>query len=1158
MYIVCFRCKNINYYKKSICKKRCEKTIKENFLDGLEYVEYSVWSKLVCRVVCEYVNCVSSVVCDDCASIYDHHLVIQPAKLRVSNVMTPVCYGYYDGIIQVSCTRDDYDPDLTRYGIEPDPGPEYSWWDSKRASPTQQWNIKQPNIHAEIDETNFITLKDSIDYESKYDSDKEDEMGSNTTPLEYKYTVDNVINPIVKDIEFKNTVRKPKKQQKRNHTIKYAKIAVKEGRDKKTDFGKKKNKGSNGNKKHNMTTKDIAKKAIKNSQAVGKAFDSSSHTFNVHYDTDGSDVWVQPTGQEIGIIPSPSIVTTPKTTSVASTLYGVKQPHEDKSPKESEELLEKLTVIKLKDQLDEESGVLRLNNKQPRHIINNNKNRDLVPKLTTYTLDLTLFDRRTLDIAGHPEVGVAKSLDFMMPVGFIEQLETQIMTMPVLDSDSFGVLRLFAYRLLKNLDIPAIVESMCLTWCPIIAWEKSYTNHQLSNPYNGLNYKVAECDFTQLAMIRHQDYTTHNIGCKKFDPTNKLQHKRKFFGKIVDRVRIFWQKCKPSLEHRRLKRYVKNQHMNCNLEMSTSGAVGTSDYRLSNVTLGNYSKEFNIKLNSIELLLHMKKGGWLRDLTREGVESNPGPEFSHDVFQTDLNPKQAKGASLTYPMDLDKQMARKLYKKTGIQNAMFWNHSYRPMCYVNNLDNEEGVIRNRVTVATPKPNDQYMAEFLEFVRNNKQLLFSNRIKPIHAVTWDNYLQRSNASPAVKRLLSDCKNKLDQQSIFDGSDLASNEVHKMVRRSLFLKKENLCYRTPLGVKEKTARAIQGATPEFICIVGPWIMALQDHLKTIWNTKNWMCFTSGIRSDKAASYIANFDGQIVEDDISTFDSSISRPLLLLEWEVCKWFKAPNLVLDLIKANCNTYGYTFFGGKYKMKGCRKSGDPYTSLFNSMLNGFMHAFIVSNWLEISAKRATTIIRMLVAGDDNAMRINSPIRIPFVSEMEKLGFNSEALYRDDIHELEFCSCRVYRVQDTYVFGPMPGKVLTKLGFINNPPPGVTQESMLRGIAMGLLVSCSFIPPIRCVAERILELTQGSRAYVHYSTKFKDEEWSMNFVLPGAIKHHNTNVMYCLNQTYGWTLSHQISLEKYMKTFIVGNNFNHFLTISLLFDRDTAGPAVYH
>jgi len=545
---------------------------------------------------------------------------------------------------------------------------------------------------------------------------------------------------------------------------------------------------------------------------------------------------------------------------------------------------------------------------------------------------------------------------------------------------------------------------------------------------------------------------------------------------------------------------------------------------------------------------------------REALNGNNGSwtnsddqkTYKHTVLSEGHTPPLLKKGAMYKYKDVDDEIQ---VRGTG-QHVYAFDHKYRPVCYANARINEERTLQERVVVATPEPDPKYMSKYLKFVKKNFPEFMNYQVKKIRSVPWSEYIERSNASPSVKVQLNDVMKWLLQNGYSEDSKLSLSQVKDFVRRSLFLKKENLNYRTPFGRKRKAGRAIQGAPPAFIALMGPWIMALQDHFKKVWTKDNWLVFACGITSTDAAA-VLNQWWRLVEDDIGTFDSSVSLDLCLLEVWVSKQFSCPFALIQLMLANSNTNGYTFHGAKYKFPGGRKSGDPYTTLFNSMQNAFMHSFIICDALGWTLKQLKSNVCMLVAGDDNAMSINTIETIDFVASMLKLGFKSEAMYRDSIHEIEFCSCRIYFIDGKPIFGPMPGKVLSKFGFINNPPINVTRESLLKGIALGLKATCYYLPPIRVVVDRVLQLTSGSQAYFSSDKEINIQrkgDWNLRLEVDYQPKFE-PDIMCSLQNTYGWTVTSQ----KIFASTVANWKLDDFVDsplLDMLCDRDTAGPSV--
>jgi len=196
----------------------------------------------------------------------------------------------------------------------------------------------------------------------------------------------------------------------------------------------------------------------------------------------------------------------------------------------------------------------------------------------------------------------------------------------------------------------------------------------------------------------------------------------------------------------------------------------------------------------------------------------------------------------------------------------------------------------------------------------------------------------------------------------------------------------------------------------------------------------------------------------------------------------------------------------------------------------------------------------MLVQGDDNCMRHLENVSFPWQEGMKTLGFESEAIYRKHYFEVEFCSNRLYKTKTgQLVFGPKPGRVLAKCGYVINPPANVSRESMMRGIALGLKRSCNFIPPLSATVDRILELTDGHQAWFERKqfSAFQEEKDPLKMT---KMHEYSPEVLLNLNHHYDWDNGKQIMYASQIKNMQLGDSIRGIA--DLLLDRDTSGPQV--
>jgi len=471
---------------------------------------------------------------------------------------------------------------------------------------------------------------------------------------------------------------------------------------------------------------------------------------------------------------------------------------------------------------------------------------------------------------------------------------------------------------------------------------------------------------------------------------------------------------------------------------------------------------------------------------------------------------------------------------------------YAPVTFGSNAHNEGVALDARVLAATIEPDADVLKECIDFLKANHRIIFKDVYK-VKSLTWTEYLAGSNASPELKKALDREHTQMIAEGVSEDTVFSRREAIRITKRGGFAKEENNLYHSPGGDKIKAPRLIQSASLRYTCIMGPWFAALQQLIKRRWNLDNNLVFTSGLTTTQTAEYITSKEGNIAEDDIGKFDSSVSVPWCEYECWITKMFGAPRGVNQLMRANIKTHGTTTNGWDYFVPGTRKSGDPFTSLYNSIINGLSHTFIYCKVNAVTWVEARKRIWMLVQGDDNAMVYVGKL-IDWVHWMRKLGFDSVAIPRKNFEELEFCSSRLYHASKGWVWGPKPGRVLAKLGYIVRAPKGVTRESMMRGVALGLLPTAGFIPPLRAAAMRILQLTQGHQAY--FRSEYVEHKMTSVEKCTTTI-----DVIHALDSVYAWSPTRQSMFEQELSKMQLGDPYPSSL-IHILLDHDTGAPKV--
>ena len=475
---------------------------------------------------------------------------------------------------------------------------------------------------------------------------------------------------------------------------------------------------------------------------------------------------------------------------------------------------------------------------------------------------------------------------------------------------------------------------------------------------------------------------------------------------------------------------------------------------------------------------------------------------------------------------------------------LFKHMHYQPSSFAANLHNEVEALKARVLKQTPVVDRVEMSRFVGWVQTNFKTLFPNFRKRPRA-SMDSYLENSNASPGVKRTIREAYDRLRATGYNTSTRFTMDELYLFTKRKSFIKVENDLYQSPGGDLRKAPRLIQGATPEFISFLGPMFMSIQAEIKRVWGSKFCVWFTSGADSRALADYITESQTmKWFENDVSAFDASICEELCKLEVWLAKRMGANSACLQLMRANIKTHGVTSKGVKYRCLGTRKSGDPYTSCFNSVLNGLMHLYAIHRG-GVQTESLHRHVRMLVQGDDNLMR-HSPQLTPMWSVLLRLGFKCENLYRKGPLQAEFCSSRLYPVRGGYNFGPKLGRLINKLLCFNNPPVHVHPNSVARGVALGLASVATYVPLVDLFVARILQLTSGYEAFY-----MPGGEWNMRYRAQGPVPETKCMV----DDVYGLRTTGHNMIKDRVKTLEFGDNLD-FIVLQMLYDRDTAGQPI--
>jgi len=307
-------------------------------------------------------------------------------------------------------------------------------------------------------------------------------------------------------------------------------------------------------------------------------------------------------------------------------------------------------------------------------------------------------------------------------------------------------------------------------------------------------------------------------------------------------------------------------------------------------------------------------------------------------------------------------------------------------------------------------------------------------------------------------------------------------------NLFVKRE-LTLKGGSEFEDFDPRAIQGTTDEANAALGPFMRKFGKRLAEIWSEVDDIWYTSGATGEDLGRWRGQFgddDVTILEIDQSRYDAHMGSEAHELEQEFYEEYGIGLYAFarDVYEAQFFTRGYSSKGIKYRVKYTTKSGVPYTSCGNSLINGLVMSTILR-------KLGIKHYKMLVLGDDNLIVIRGIIagreldRIinAFKVVNNSLGFSVKIKSHHSWANAEFCSSIFWPVQGGFVLGPKIGRQLPKLGFSLR----ALSDPDVKGMMLGWKKQVKYIPVLRQYVALQLKMLGGVAAnpYCDERAKYK-------------------------------------------------------------------------
>lgn len=392
-----------------------------------------------------------------------------------------------------------------------------------------------------------------------------------------------------------------------------------------------------------------------------------------------------------------------------------------------------------------------------------------------------------------------------------------------------------------------------------------------------------------------------------------------------------------------------------------------------------------------------------------------------------------------------------------------------------------------------------------------------------------------------------------------------DVHQRIpmRGQAFVKQENGIGHTVFGVdnSRKDPRLIQGRSgpvkvttgPETLGIHKAFREALQGEDAPVvygpgmtaedlgrWFTRSLAFLTSKLH---VGSKLV-----IIEDDAARWDMRV-HPSALCFTAFIYGFMLPlcTMFLDVVRARGGKEGKRWgFSGlrrtaktrngiSLQVEGTVQSGDGDTTCGNTLLHYCIVVRLMLHIYGVLKRAADYPLRSVVMGDDGVVMAVVPsgcdVAKCVVDNGKYAGHKVEVTVRD-AYDVEFCSGRFYPVGLGHMFGPKPGRVLAKTFYSRVPYRGWKASAWVRGVCLGLESGCEFIPVLRTLIARMLELTEGrAPLFDSQAERFVSSDGSLRGRLMPGSRLQPTAETYCMMaHVYGLTKDELDECERWISS----------------------------
>jgi hypothetical protein len=333
---------------------------------------------------------------------------------------------------------------------------------------------------------------------------------------------------------------------------------------------------------------------------------------------------------------------------------------------------------------------------------------------------------------------------------------------------------------------------------------------------------------------------------------------------------------------------------------------------------------------------------------------------------------------------------------------------------------------------------------------------------------------------------------------------------------FVKREKRISRIgAVPTKESFApRLIQGRSVSVKVATGPFTWAYGKALMRTYGLDGDFMYAGGRSAEEIGSFKDRISWQYRETacewfaiDCKRWDRSVGpTPLRLLNQEYAFLGAPRECLLAFADRGDVRTGVTQGGIKYKRTGQVSSGDGDTSGGNSRIHLVL--------LEQLAKAA------IVSGDDALVFTDD---INGILNLYRQGDFTPIV---NTKEVDFCSSLFYPTTDGSVMGPKIGRVIGKTFHSMHKSSNGDYMPWLRGVCLSMKHTCSYVPILRVLIPRLLEISGEGKVWRDHGHQYK----SM------AVQSHDVcdETWEFMYERYGLGESDVLAIESKLRTVELG------------------------